>query len=76
MTRPLPEHSLRLVTPAETHVGWIGTGVMGASMCQHLHTKQYRLTLYTRNRSKASPILARARPGPIPLAQSLSRQRS
>lgn len=59
MTRPLPEHSLRLVTPAETHVGWIGTGVMGASMCQHLHTKQYRLTLYTRNRSKASPILAK-----------------
>ena len=59
MTRPLPEHSLRLVTPAETHVGWIGTGVMGASMYQHLQTKQYRLTLYTRNRSKASPILAK-----------------
>ena len=59
MALPLPEQSPRLVTPAQTHVGWIGTGIMGAPMCQHLQANQYRLTLYTRNRSKASLILAK-----------------
>jgi 3-hydroxyisobutyrate dehydrogenase len=54
-----PEQSLRLASPSDTRVGWIGTGVMGAPMCQHLQASHYRLTLYTRNRSKASPILAR-----------------
>ena len=59
MAYPLPEQVPRLVTPSDTRVGWIGTGVMGAPMCRHLQVAKYRLTLYTRNRSKASPILAR-----------------
>ncbi len=56
--RPL-EQTPRIADPAHTRVGWIGTGVMGASMCRHLQTAHYRLTLYTRNRSKASAILAK-----------------
>ncbi len=56
--RPL-EQTPRIADPAHTRVGWIGTGVMGASMCRHLQEAHYRLTLYTRNRSKASAILAK-----------------
>ena len=40
-------------------VGWIGTGVMGASMCGHLLAKGYAVTLHTRTRQKAEPLLAR-----------------
>ena len=36
-----------LATPSETRVGWIGTGVMGASMCRHLQEADYRITIYT-----------------------------
>ena len=53
------EQPPRLAAPAHTRVGWIGTGVMGAPMCHHLQSAKYRLTLYTRNRSKALPILAK-----------------
>ena len=59
MASPPSEHSPTLVIPSDTRVGWIGTGVMGAPMCRHLQTANYRLTLYTRNRSKASTILAK-----------------
>ena len=57
-TRPL-DRAPRVAAPAHTRVGWIGTGVMGASMCRHLQAADYRLTLYTRTRSKASAILAK-----------------
>ena len=40
-----------------TRVGWIGTGVMGLSMCGHLHAKGYPVTLYSRTKSKAQPLL-------------------
>lgn len=48
-----------LAAPSQTRVGWIGTGVMGAPMCQHLQQAHYRVTIYTRNRSKASLVLAK-----------------
>jgi 3-hydroxyisobutyrate dehydrogenase len=47
------------VVPMGTRIGWIGTGVMGASMCGHLLTAGYRLTVYSRTRSKAQPLLDR-----------------
>ncbi|MDR4478506.1 MAG: NAD(P)-dependent oxidoreductase [Nitrospira sp.] len=59
MASPPSEHSPTLAIPSDTRVGWIGTGVMGAPMCRHLQTANYRLTLYTRNRSKASTMLAK-----------------
>ncbi|MFL5340291.1 MAG: NAD(P)-dependent oxidoreductase [Gemmataceae bacterium] len=41
----------------KTRIGWIGTGVMGRWMCQHLMTKGYSATIYTRTKSKAQPLL-------------------
>lgn len=48
------------ITKAEagkTRIGWIGTGVMGRWMCQHLLTKGYRATVYNRSREKAKELL-------------------
>jgi 3-hydroxyisobutyrate dehydrogenase len=38
-------------------IGWIGTGVMGLSMCKHLLNAQYSLAVYTRTPEKAKPLL-------------------
>ena len=38
-------------------IGWIGTGVMGASMCGHLMDAGFPMTVYTRTRAKARPLL-------------------
>jgi 3-hydroxyisobutyrate dehydrogenase len=43
--------------PGKTRVGWIGTGVMGRWMCQHLMTKGYKATVYNRSKDKAKPLL-------------------
>ena len=43
--------------PGRTRIGWIGTGVMGRWMCQHLLGKGYRATVYNRSRDKAGPLL-------------------
>ena len=45
--------------PGKTRLGWIGTGVMGSSMCGHLLDKGYSATVYSRTRSKAEPLLAK-----------------
>jgi 3-hydroxyisobutyrate dehydrogenase len=46
------------VEPGRTRVGWIGTGVMGASMCGHLVAAGYEATVSSRTRAKAEPLLA------------------
>src|SRR5262245_21583410 len=43
--------------PGKTRVGWIGTGVMGRWMCQHLMSKGYQATVYNRSKDKARPLL-------------------
>ena len=43
---------------SEMRVGWIGTGVMGASMCGHLLDVGYPVTLHTRTRERAEGLLA------------------
>jgi 3-hydroxyisobutyrate dehydrogenase len=45
------------VKPGQTRVGWIGTGVMGRWMCQHLITAGYPATVSNRSREKAQPLL-------------------
>ncbi|MBN2687611.1 MAG: NAD(P)-dependent oxidoreductase [Deltaproteobacteria bacterium] len=40
-------------------IGWIGTGIMGASMAGHLHAAGHELFLYNRTKEKAAPLLAR-----------------
>ncbi len=47
------------IAPGHTRIGWIGTGVMGASMCGHLIEKGFATTVYNRTRSKAQPLLDR-----------------
>jgi 3-hydroxyisobutyrate dehydrogenase len=44
---------------ADTRVGWIGTGVMGLSMCGHIVGAGYRTTVFNRTKSKAQPLLDR-----------------
>jgi len=39
------------------NVGWIGTGVMGKSMCQHLISIGHNLFIYNRTKKKADPLL-------------------
>ena len=57
------------VEPGKTRVGFIGTGVMGRWMCQHLMEKGYSATVYTRTKEKAQPLLdAGAKWGDTPKA--------
>lgn len=42
-----------------TPIGWIGTGVMGSSMCGHLIARGHPATVFNRTRSKAQPLLDR-----------------
>lgn len=39
-------------------IGWIGTGIMGAPMAGHLLEAGYEVSVFTRTRSKAEPLLA------------------
>jgi 3-hydroxyisobutyrate dehydrogenase len=45
------------IVPGVTRIGWIGTGVMGSSMCSHLIAKGFSATVYNRTRAKAQPLL-------------------
>ncbi|MBU1713610.1 MAG: NAD(P)-dependent oxidoreductase [Proteobacteria bacterium] len=39
------------------NIGWIGTGVMGQSMCRHLMDKGFAMTVYNRSRDKAESLI-------------------
>ncbi|MCR9197573.1 MAG: NAD(P)-dependent oxidoreductase [Planctomycetaceae bacterium] len=45
------------ILPGRTRIGWIGTGVMGASMCGHLMEAGYATTVYSRTMSKAEQLI-------------------
>ncbi len=45
--------------PDKTRIGWIGTGVMGSSMCGHLLDAGFAVTVYNRTRQRALPLLDR-----------------
>jgi 3-hydroxyisobutyrate dehydrogenase len=49
--------TLAPVTPGKTRLGWIGTGVMGRSMCGHLLDRGFEITVYSRTKSKADPLV-------------------
>ena len=43
--------------PGKTRIGWIGTGVMGSSMCGHLIAAGYSATIFNRTADKAKPLV-------------------
>ncbi len=45
------------VAPGVTSIGWIGTGVMGSSMCGHLITAGYRTIVFNRTPGKTRRLL-------------------
>ena len=45
------------IAPGKTRIGWIGTGVMGRSMCGHLIDAGYSATVYNRTREKTAPLV-------------------
>lgn len=45
------------IEPGKTRIGWIGTGVMGSSMCGHLIDKGFSATVYTRSQEKAQGLI-------------------
>jgi 3-hydroxyisobutyrate dehydrogenase len=40
-------------------LGWVGTGIMGRSMCGHLVARGYPVTVYSRTRERAASLLER-----------------
>jgi 3-hydroxyisobutyrate dehydrogenase len=43
--------------PGKTRIGWIGTGVMGSSMCGHLMAAGYRASVFNRTAEKARALV-------------------
>ena len=43
----------------KTRIGWIGTGVMGRSMCGHLIDAGFPMTIYNRSPEKAGSLVAK-----------------
>jgi 3-hydroxyisobutyrate dehydrogenase len=46
------------ISPDKTRIGWIGTGVMGASMCGHLMRAGFAATVFNRTKAKAEKLLS------------------
>jgi 3-hydroxyisobutyrate dehydrogenase len=47
------------IASGKTKVGWIGTGVMGSSMCGHLLTAGFEMTVFNRTPAKCQPLVDR-----------------
>lgn len=52
-----PDMGMNKAAPGKTRIGWIGTGVMGRWMCQHILGKGYGATVYNRTKDKAQSLL-------------------
>lgn len=50
--------AVKLASPATTRIGFIGIGVMGASMAGHLIKAGYKLNVFTRTASKADSLVS------------------
>ena len=48
---------IKEVHPSQIKIGWVGTGVMGRWMCQHVMDLGYTAMIFTRTKSKADPLL-------------------
>lgn len=50
--------SVAPISPDRTVIGWIGTGVMGKSMCGHLLKAGYRCVVFNRSAGKAAELVS------------------
>lgn len=60
------------IEPSKTRIGWIGTGVMGRSMCGHLIDAGFQATVFNRSPEKTQPLVdkgARRASSPKEVAQ-------
>ena len=65
--------SVMEIVPGKTRIGWIGTGVMGKSMCGHLLRAGFSATVYNRSREKTQPLVelgARVAASPAEVAEN------
>ena len=61
------------VEPGRTRIGWIGTGVMGSSMCGHVMAAGFAATVYNRTPAKAKALVekgATLADSPLAVAQA------
>ena len=56
MSSTVPAINLRGMA-SNLRIGWVGTGVMGVSMCGHLLDKGHAVTVFNRTKAKAQPLL-------------------
>ncbi|MEM9409844.1 MAG: NAD(P)-dependent oxidoreductase [Planctomycetota bacterium] len=49
----------KLISPETTTIGWVGTGVMGVSMCEKILNAGYRTSVFNRTRSKTESLIAK-----------------
>ena len=47
------------IEPGKTRIGWIGTGVMGSSMCGHLIDAGFQTTVFNRSPQKTQALVAK-----------------
>ena|GEM_PF-1758 len=47
------------IVSGKTRIGWIGTGVMGSSMCGHLMTAGFAATVFSRTKEKAEALIGK-----------------
>jgi hypothetical protein len=52
------EKKMSEIKPGNTRVGWVGTGVMGASMAGHIMSAGYSLTAFNRTVAKTDALKA------------------
>ena len=50
--------TFQLALSTAPKIGWIGTGVMGSSMCGHVLAAGYRVSLCSRTKAKAQPLIS------------------
>ncbi len=48
---------MEIVHPETTRVGWIGTGVMGRSMCSHILKAGYKTSVFNRSAEKLNDLV-------------------
>jgi 3-hydroxyisobutyrate dehydrogenase len=48
---------MMVLAPEKARIGWIGTGVMGSSMCGHVLAAGYGVTVFNRTRAKTQGLI-------------------